>query len=201
MSISEDEDAEIIAYGKAVTMGWVRKMVIGLHLCPFAEGVIQEDSHHVVVSLVSTEQGVRNVVAQEIENLISTSSEEISTTLVVLPRFCTEDFMTFHTMCLDIEEEVEMSEDLVDEVMLAYFHPLHEWGNVEDGEVEAVNFDKRAPLPVINLLRAKQVDRYVEEGKTEHIVEKNRRTLEKVGTERLEDMFRRLRIEAVESIE
>lgn len=170
------------------TLAWVRQHVIGLGLCPFAEGVLKEDSHRVIVSPASTDKDVLKVVASEIQHLIQTAAEDVSTTLVVLPMFSLDDFVMFHDLCLAIEKNVEDDDILVDEVMLAYFHPLHEWADTDDID-DAINFDKRSPYPVINLLRAPQVDTYIAQGRTQDILERNHNTLEKIGNDRIRQLF------------
>lgn len=87
-----------------------------------------------------------------------------------------------------MEAAIETDERLVDEVMLACFHPLHQWADTE-GVDDAINFDKRAPYPVINLLRAGQVDQYVREGRTQGILERNQHTLQMLGVEKLKEMY------------
>lgn len=90
-----------------------------------------------------------------------------------------------------MEEIIERDEHLVDEVMLACFHPLHQWADAQDVD-DVVNFDKRAPYPVINLLRAMEVDQYVREGRTQHILERNQRTLQTMGVKKMKEMYRSL---------
>lgn len=173
------------------TMAWVRQHVIGLNLCPFAEGVLEENSHRMRVSPASSDEGVLEEIGEEIQILIGTPAEEVSTTLLVLPNFAMNDFVLFHDICTSVENGIEYNEGLVDEVMFAFFHPLHEWAD-SDGVDDAINFDKRAPYPVVNLLRAPLVDRYIEQGRTQGILERNHDTLAKLGNSRLRQLFNAL---------
>lgn len=176
---------------KARVMAWARVVVCGLNLCPFAEQVLDSNTVRLHVSLASDPLSVKSAVTEEIALLTTSSPRAISTTLLVLPQFAPEDFLTFHRVCADIEMDVEMDQELVDRVMLASFHPFHQWGDAH-GLHDAINFDKRAPYPVINLLRAEQVDEYVLNGRTQNILQRNKVTLEKLGTERLKQIYRSL---------
>eukprot|EP00177_Eucheuma_denticulatum_P005885 GFKZ01010719.1.p1 GENE.GFKZ01010719.1~~GFKZ01010719.1.p1 ORF type:complete len:241 (-),score=22.57 GFKZ01010719.1:1907-2566(-) len=176
---------------QARVMAWARVVVCGLNLCPFAEQVLDSNTVRLHVSPASDPLSAKAAVADEITLLTTSSPRAISTTLLVLPQFAPEDFLTFHRVCEEIEMDVEMDLELVDRVMLACFHPLHQWGDA-NGLQDAINFDKRAPYPVINLLRAEQVDEYVRQGRTQHILERNKETLEILGTDRLEEIYRSL---------
>lgn len=172
-------------------MAWARVVVCGLKLCPFAESVLDSNTVRFYVSDAQNERQVKDAVAAEISLLISTRPAELSTTLLVLPKFASSEFLRFHELCQELEESIEGNERLADEVMLACFHPQHQWGDRDNSE-DAINFDKRAPYPVINFLRAPQVDRYVKEGKTQRILEQNQLTLERMGSDRLKELYRSL---------
>lgn len=45
------------------------------------------------------------------------------------------------------------------EIQLAFFHPAFEWGDSEEFN-SPLNFEKRAPFPTINLLRAATIREY-----------------------------------------
>ena len=50
------------------------------------------------------------------------------------------------------------------EIQLAFFHPGFQWADAE--EHDPLNFEKRAPFPTINLLRAAKIRDYANEQKT-----------------------------------
>lgn len=176
---------------EARTLAWARLIVCGLRLCPFAEPVLDANSVRLTVSDAEDERQVRKALDSELAMLLRSSPLEVSTTLLVMPKFATTEFLRFHQLCGELTDEVEGDEELVDEVMLACFHPQHQWGDSESAD-DAINFDKRAPYPIINLLRAPEVDKYVEEGKTQRILERNQATLEHLGSEELKKLYRSL---------
>lgn len=170
---------------------WIKTMVVGLGLCPFAEGVVNDNSVRSVISHATSEQDLIHSVSEEIDFIIQADPAQVSTTLLVYPDFSPDDFLRFHDVCSSIDESVEHNELLVDQIMLAHFHPAHQWADASH-EHDPINFDKRSPYPVINILRAPQVDQYIEEGKTQNIVDRNRRTLERLGPDRVQQLFRSL---------
>lgn len=181
---TSDPCAESIS---ARTMYWVRKIVIGLGLCPFAEAAVDSGSVRLITSLATDEGKVVELVFEEIQLLLNTNSKAISTTLLAFPKFSANDFLRFNTLAIDIEEEISADDGLVDAVLIAAFHPLHQYGGMSFDD--AVNFEKRAPYPVINILRAPLLDDYMEEGRTGSISGDNEQTLERIGSETLKNMY------------
>jgi uncharacterized protein len=171
-------------------MAWVRVIVVGLGLCPFAQGAVDRARLRIVVSRATCESSIRAELDTEMDLLCSSSRNDIETTLIVAPGFATDDFRRFHAFGERVEADIEADSRLVDSIMIARFHPEHEWGNAEDDD--PVNFDKRAPYPILNLLRADQVDEYIEQGRTADILDNNMRTLERLGTEKLRELYRSL---------
>ena len=62
------------------------------------------------------------------------------------------------------------------DIQLAFFHPLFAWADTEDFN-DPLNFEKRAPFPTINLLRAARVREYADEKRTSQISGDNVRAL------------------------
>lgn len=177
---------------KQVTLQWVNDFVVGLNLCPFAEAVMREQSHRIVIHMdATTESDIWPIVQDEMAHLIRTPAAKVSTTLVVVPSFAHHNFLSFIKFAQWMEGTIESDEALVDEVMLACFHPGHEWADAATHK-DAINFDKRAPFPIINILRAGQVDGYVEEGRTQGILERNHKTLEELGADEVNRRFHAL---------
>jgi len=73
----------------------------------------------------------------------------------------------------------KLSDD--EEIQIAAFHPAFQWAGSEMNE--PLNFEKRAPFPTINLLRADRIRQYASEGKTAKIADSNQRSLEEAGAE------------------
>ncbi|CAM9763325.1 unnamed protein product [Chrysoparadoxa australica] len=150
---------------------WVVDMVISLGLCPFASGVMAEEGAvRFIVTRDRTRAQIFRCFMAEVERLAQ--DETISTTLIILAGdhelLGFDAFFEFSTW---LEDTIENEEALVDEVMLAAFHPGHTFAGLSPSD--ALNYEKRSPYPVLNILRAPQVDAYVEAGKTAGIAEHN----------------------------
>lgn len=177
---------------RARTLAWARLVVCHLNLCPFAQQALDAGTTRTHVTHAHDEPSVQSALAHEISLITQSAPHVLSTTLLVLPHFAPNDFLRFHHLCNEMEAAIETDERLVDEVMLACFHPLHQWADTERVD-DVINFDKRAPYPIINLLRAEQVDQYVNEGRTQGILERNQHTLQTLGVEKLKKMYNSLR--------
>lgn len=144
-----------------------------------------------VVTPAVDEAALRGVVEREANLLVATPRSQIETTLIVAMAFASDDFLRFHEFATELEESLEKDDFFGERVMVACFHPEHCWGDAESVH-SAENFDKRAPYPVVNLLRFDQVSEYVDEGLTEDILDRNLETLRELGSEKLLDMYRNL---------
>ena len=76
------------------------------------------------------------------------------------------------------------------EIQLASFHPNFQWSDSEFDD--ALNFEKRAPFPVINLLRAARVREYANSESTKRISGYNVKSLEATGSELLREELENL---------
>ncbi|CAM9467170.1 unnamed protein product [Ectocarpus sp. 6 AP-2014] len=170
-----EDDARIIRQAKA----WVRDVVVKLRLCPFAEAVFnaRRGVRYVVTPAETTDEVWREFLL-EVDFLMDHDREDVGTTLLIAPRFLS-DFREFNDFCRWLEETIEDDEALVDQVLVACFHPRHAFHGLEQDDV--LNYEKRSPHPTINLLRADMVDEYIAMGRTLGIAEHNERRLHQEG--------------------
>jgi hypothetical protein len=123
-------------------------------------------------------------------HLLTVPEDEVATTLLIAP-FAFPEFSAFYDFMLDFEDiqlpailkelkgpedggnapspsksrllkrAAEKTQEQNKEIQLASFHPSFQWADSEfDDEL---NFEKRSPFPVINLLRAARVREYANE--------------------------------------
>jgi hypothetical protein len=123
----------------------------------------------VVVSLdVTDETSARELFVREARYMMGRSEEEVPTTILALPNLLTADFMAWNFFTEELAEDLEEGgalEHIGDDVLIAAFHPHFEFGGLEEKD-DVLNFEKRAPLPMINLLRTEAIDRGIDEGIT-----------------------------------
>jgi Fe-S-cluster containining protein len=86
------------------------------------------------------------------------------------------------------------------DIQLAFFHPGYCWSDTEFDD--PINFEKRAPFPTINLLRAARIREYANTDKTKKIANANLDSLENAGSKKLtEEMERIIRIALEDQID
>ena len=187
------------------TRQWISDVVIRLGLCPFAARPFQQERIRYVVSNATTDELLLEDFYQEAARLIETPEEEIATSFVIAPYYADgiDAFYWLYEFLVDtLEEAGEHTEALPpleqlvgNRVQPAFFHP--QWSFTELEEDAPLHFEKRAPTPVINLLRRAQLDRVVQEGIVRGVVINkeiavhNAVALEAEGFERLHACFER----------
>ena len=197
-------DEQIIS----ITESWVQRMMSDLALCPFTQsyatsGIPPGPVHYAVDRRVSTPEDAYASYWDEVSRLLKSSEREISTTLHILPTFCTTDgnggnvemFEQWaDTLTGALNDGISNLDDLCDNVQLIFFHPR--WTFRDGGRDRlgtsgmAGNYARRSPWPMVNILRTNQV-RVAQRGiPTGLVYQQNERTLSAIGPERLERMLR-----------
>jgi len=131
----------------ASTQAWLKTVVIGLNVCPFARREVERGS-------VKFELETSTDVATCLENLILQcecldQDDNIETTLLVYANAFEEfdDYLDFVAIAQDLLE----AEQYEGVYQLATFHPHYCFeGATED---DAANFTNRSPFPMLHLLR------------------------------------------------
>ena len=148
-STDEAENEQI----KETTMNWIRKVVIGLNLCPFAEKPLRQNQLKVSVVRGNDDEDVAAAVVYE---LISRSDEKNDgTTVVVAPDFYPNDFERYMDLVQYIEDDVMEEHDLHGIVQIAPFHPQFTFAGSGDG---VDNYTNRSPYPIFHILRENEVE-------------------------------------------
>jgi hypothetical protein len=157
---------------------WLEEAIIGLNLCPFARPVYTKDQVRLAVAKQVSFDAVVMATLDEIDRLLSSSPDEIATTLVICPN-ALSDFDEF----LDAVDVVEalLGEAGADGILqLAHFHPDYRFEGTEPDALE--NYTNRAPYPILHLLREAQVSEAVDSHPDPAAIpERNIERLEKLG--------------------
>lgn len=173
------------------TMDWIRNVVIGYNLCPFAEKPLKENNLYVSVVRGNDDEGVASTVLHEMIH----HSVNPGTTVVVAPEYYPDDFEKFMNLVEYLQDEfLEENEDLRGEVQIAPFHPLFQFeGSGSDG---ADNYTNRSPYPMFHVLREVEVAGAVQKlrGDASKVWHRNVKLLEsmemKLGREGVEKAMR-----------
>ena len=145
------------------TLQWVRRVVVGLNLCPFAEQIVSnEDLFKVRIVLDSdmTEADtIVEIVVQELNNLVNRNK---GTTLVVCPNLYRQNFSGF-LQILDVVEQNLQEQGWEGVVQVAPFHPRFVFAGDSSQDLDAPDHcTNRSPHPTFHLLREADVSRAVE---------------------------------------
>lgn len=191
----DDDDDEADSYNYqpsneviiSESMDWIKKVVIGYNLCPFAERPLRENKLKVSVVRGNNDQHVAAAVVYE----LIARSDQPGTTVVVAPEYYPDDFRKYFSLVQLLEDDVMEEHELDGIVQIAPFHPLFEFGG--SGAEGIDNYTNRSPYPMFHILREDEVEKAVEKlgGDASKVWSRNIRLLEtmqerlgKEGTER-----------------
>ena len=137
------------------TRRWVEKAVIGLGLCPFAEGVYRSERVRFHVSEQRSAAGLLEELRSELDFLHTSDPGICETTLLIHPWVLT-DFAEFNEF-LQLCDATVAEMDLEGEIQVASFHPQYQFAGTRPEDIE--NHTNRSPYPTLHLLREASVER------------------------------------------
>ncbi len=163
------------------TRAWLERAVIGLNLCPFANGAYLKNQVRIVVSDAKHLDGFLDTLDAEIQHLRETPASVTDTTLLVHPGLFA-DFLVFNDF-LNVVDAVLEEHDAVGEFQVVAFHPefLFE-GEAPD---DMSHYTNRSPFPMLHLLREDSLSQAIDAyGDTDAIPLRNQRVLRELGLTR-----------------
>jgi hypothetical protein len=142
--VVDDEDVE------EITMQWVRRVVVGLNLCPFAERPLQTQKLACRVLRGSDDDLTAKHVLFEAHRRVDVPG----TSLMVCPECHPDDFLQYLDLLHAIEEAIAEA-GLEGAIQVAPFHPLFRFeGSKVDDPGDWTN---RSPFPMFHILREGEV--------------------------------------------
>jgi len=142
---------------------WIDQHVIRLGLCPYAAKPFASGQIRYAVSAATTDQELLLDFFVEGRLLLDAAPSEVATTMLIAPKYPAdiESFYALYEWLVDTLES-EDEEELNNGIQPAFFHPRWSFSELEASS--PVHFEKRAPVPVINLLRRADLDDVVQTG-------------------------------------
>jgi hypothetical protein len=138
------------------TQAWLKRVVIGMNLCPFAERPSREGKLKIEVIRGNDEEVINAHILTELIK----RQDSPGTTLLVCPECYPDDFEDYLGMVSWIENDLMVEHDLAEKVQIAPFHPLFQF---EGSGLEAVdNWTNRSPYPIFHVLREEEVTKAVD---------------------------------------
>jgi hypothetical protein len=162
----------------SVTRRWLEKSVIGLNLCPFAEGPYRGNRVRFTVSEQRSAAGLLQDLRAELLALAAADLKDRETTLLIHPRVLA-DFTEYNDF-LEACDAAVSELDLEGELQVASFHPQYQFAGSQPDDIE--NYTNRSPFPMLHILREASVESAIAAvGDTEEIYRRNIRTLRALG--------------------
>eukprot|EP00977_Amphora_coffeiformis_P012755 scaffold3226_cov160-Amphora_coffeaeformis.AAC.16 len=132
---------------------WLKSVVIGLNLCPFAERPMREKNLRFFTVRGDDEEKILSSIM-----VVLLLQEQIpGTSIIVAPECYPDDFEAYLGVVNMIEKGLLEDNDMVGVLQVAPFHPLFRF---EGSDVNSVdNWTNRAPYPIFHVLREDEVER------------------------------------------
>jgi hypothetical protein len=160
------------------TRRWLEKSVIGLNLCPFAEGPYRSNRVRFAVSERRSAAGLLEDLRSELKALTTADPQECETALLIHP-WVLNDFIEYNDF-LEVCDAAVAELGLEGRLQVASFHPQYQFADSQRDDIE--NYTNRSPYPMLHLLREASVERAIAAtGDTAQIYRKNKRTLRALG--------------------
>ena len=163
---------------------WVKSVVVGLNLCPFAKRELVRNRVRFSVTEAVTEEQLLEALQAELELL--NNDETIETTLLIHPDVL-QDFY-------DYNQFLDYVDDLLDQLELdgiyqvASFHPDYQFGGTEPDDVE--NYTNKSPYPMLHLIRESSLEQAIATyPDSDKIPERNIALLETMGREKMKALL------------
>ncbi len=169
------------------TRRWIREMVIGLNLCPFARRVFEGELIRYAVTEAGTAKSLRDVLSKELQSLAATPADQVETAFLIHPN-ALPDFLDYNDFILESELLVAKL-GLEGVIQIVGFHPRFQFSGTQPVDVE--NYTNRSPYPMLHLLREDSISRVSDSPeKMADIPARNIETMRRLGLARVKDMAR-----------
>ena len=165
---------------------WLKNVVIGLNLCPFASRPFDDNRVRIQISESTTEEELLQDLADEIKLLDQSPAQELETTLLVVSEFLSdfEDYNQF----LDMVDLLLEQFNWTGLYQIASFHPDYQFAETEPDDAE--NLTNRAPYPILHIIREASVEAALEKyPNPESIPQKNIQTVESLTEKQKRELF------------
>ncbi len=139
------DDEQVIA----ITERWIRDVVVGLNLCPFAAPVVESGNIFYQVSAATAEESLYRDLLEALDRFQQMDEQEAATGFLILSKGL-DSFDVFNQFMALVEEVLEQS-GLEGVIQLVGFHPDYLFADCEDDD--PANYTNRSPFPMFHLIR------------------------------------------------
>ena len=160
------------------TVRWLKNIVVGLNLCPFAGPVLAANSIQIEVSDATELEGVLADVLTQLDKIQSADEIEVATSILIFPH-AMHNFDEYWAMA-EIASDLLVEVGLDNIIQIATFHPEYCFDGVHRDDIS--NYTNRSPYPMLHFIREAQLTRALEAySNPEEIPQNNIRRLEQLG--------------------
>ncbi len=139
---------------------WMREVVVGLGLCPFADLPLRRGRVRLVVAEPADQEALLTQLSMECERLDATPADMLETTVIVVDGLL-RDFDDYNAF-LDPAERLLRRQGWEGVYQIASFHPEYRFVGTADDDPG--NWSNRAPLPLLHLLREASLSAVLDAG-------------------------------------
>lgn len=170
----------------ACTRLWVKEIVVGLNLCPFAHQPFDKGEISYRVTRATDRETVYVDLLRALEEFVHADPQQEATGLFICPGALAnfEEYNDF----LALIDDILARANLETWVQIASFHPDYRFADVDPDD--PANYTNRSPYPMFHFIRQEALSRALESyPQPEAIPERNIALLRQLGAA---DMERRL---------
>jgi uncharacterized protein len=174
---SSDDDSDTIDNDSIVkerTLLWIRRIVIGLNLCPFAKQSVQSQQLRINVirgndisQIIQIVQNEMNMLLQpqqqpqhQHQQSLPQQQQQHTTTIIVCPECYPNDFIQYLNVVHEIEDIIQYNQQYDGIIQLASFHPYYCFDG-SNSYTDPDNCTNQSPYPTFHLLREMDVSHVV----------------------------------------
>lgn len=183
------------AHMEEVTRAWVKRVVVGLNLCPFAAKPLNDEQLYIsVVRGDNLEELLRQILAQSLILVGDDNDEDAEeplpgTALLVCPDLVPHDFDEYLNVLTMVVDGLLEDYGLVGKVQVVPFHPQFVFadgdGFADGGDSSSSKMEywtNRSPYPMFHILKEDDVSHAIElvKGDTDKIWQRNVHLLQRM---------------------
>ena len=137
------------------TQKWLREVILGLELCPFARQPVEKDAVRYVAVNAKNMTAMLTYVYNECSLLDQKSVDELETTLLIVTDIL-RDFREYNEF-LGVLEDFLKEHDWEGVYQIASFHPEYQFQGTAPADRE--NYTNRSPYPIFHLIREASLEK------------------------------------------
>jgi uncharacterized protein len=165
---------------------WLRQVVIGLQLCPFASKPTQEGRVRFIVSDANDDEVLLQALKSECEFMTSVSAAEVETSLLIVANHLA-DFWSYNQFLVWANQLIKR-EGYEGVFQLASFHPDYCFAGADPEDAE--NLTNRSPYPILHIIREASLEKALEYfPDIDEVPEKNKQKMNTLSSEQKQKLF------------